>query len=71
MTPEQIAQRHEYRTGYRLVDYAEVALPVYFLTVRASTLAHKRISPIEEFVLKAVDIGLQTAGDVAAFLGAC
>jgi hypothetical protein len=51
------------------VDYAEVGLPVYFLTVRASTLAHKRISPIEEFVLKAVDIGLQTAGEVASFLG--
>jgi hypothetical protein len=69
MTPEQIAQRHQYRTGYRLVDYAEVGLPVYLLTVRASTLAHKRISPIEEFVLKAVDIGLQTAGEVASFLG--
>ena len=69
MTTEQIAQRHQYRTGYRLADYAEVGLPVYLLTVRASTLARKKISPIEEFVLKSVDLGLQTASEVASFLG--
>ena len=51
MTPEQVAQRYQYRTGYRLADYAEVGLPVYLLTVRALTLAHKKIPPIEEFVL--------------------
>lgn len=69
MTPEQVAQRYQYRTGYRLADYAEVGLPVYLLTVRALTLAHKKIPPIEEFVLKAVDAGLQSAPDVSGFLG--
>lgn len=69
MTPEQVAQRYQYRTGYRLADYAEVGLPVYLLTVRALTLAHKKISPIEEFVLKAVDAGLENVSDVSNFLG--
>src|SRR5260370_36999230 len=69
VTPEQVAQRYQYRTGYRLADYAEVGLPVYLLSVRALTLARKRISPIEEFVLKAVDAGLQSAADVSGFLG--
>ena len=43
---------------------------MYLLTVRALTLAHKKISPIEEFVLKAVDAGLQCAPDVSSFLWA-
>ena len=69
MTPEEIAQRHQYRTGYRLADYGEVGLPVYLLTVRTLTLAHKKISPIEEFVLKAIDAGLQTVEALTRFLG--
>lgn len=69
MTPEQVAKRYRTRTGYRLANYAEVGIPVYTLSVRALTLVHKHLPPIEEFVLKALDAGLVDIGEICAFLG--
>lgn len=69
MTPEQIAKRYRTRTGYRLANYAEVGIPVYVLSVRALTLIHKHLPPIEEFVLKALDAGLTNIDDISSFLG--
>lgn len=40
MTPEEVARHHAERPGYELVDYAEVALPLYKIYVVASLLQH-------------------------------
>src|SRR4051794_27875872 len=69
MTPEDVARRFEQRHGYDLVDYAEVALPLYRLTVDAVTMIHREIPPIKEFVLRAVALGLNRLADIAGFLG--
>ena len=70
MDSEKVAERYAYdRSGFKLVDYKEVGLPVYRLTILALTLAHKPIPPIEEFVLKAINIGLNSADDISSFLG--
>jgi hypothetical protein len=69
VTPEQVAKRYHARTGFRLANYAEVGIPVYALAVRALTLVHKHLPPIEEFVLKSLHAGLVDVVDISSFLG--
>ena len=67
--PEEVARRYACRPGFRLADYAEVGLPVYRLTVQAYFLSRKQIPPVEEFVLKAIEAGLDSADGIGGFLG--
>src|SRR2546426_5971177 len=69
MNGHDIAERFANRPGFRLVDYIEVALPVYSVAVQTSTLLRKRISPLEEFVMRCLKAGLSNAGEVSRFLG--
>ncbi|MCI0338692.1 MAG: phospholipase D-like domain-containing protein [Acidobacteria bacterium] len=70
MKPEEVAQRYAYsRADFDLIGYAEVGLPVYRLTILALTLRHKKVSPLEEFVLRSLSAGLINIGEVGAFLG--
>jgi hypothetical protein len=69
LTIEQIIQRYQQRGGFRLADYAEVALPIYTLNVLALTLAHRRLPPIEEFVLKCLALNLSSTNEMSRFLG--
>lgn len=69
MNAEAIARRFETRSGYVLVDYAPVALPLYRLTIDAITMVHRDLAPIKEFVLKAIATGLTEKDDVGGFLG--
>ena len=70
MTPEDVAKRHAFgRSGYELVGYAEVGLPIYQLTLLAYTIAHKNISPLDEFTLKSINAGLTSIEDLSGFLG--
>ncbi|GAB4284348.1 MAG: hypothetical protein Fur0025_15050 [Oscillatoriaceae cyanobacterium] len=62
-------RHYDNRPGFDLVSCREVGLPVYKLTVQALTQVRKPISPIEEFVLKAIDAGLSDEVDIAGFLG--
>ena len=57
------------RPGFRLVDYAEVGLPIYRIRIQAVLLNHKKIPPIEEFILKALNSGLTSAEEISEFLG--
>lgn len=69
MSIEDIAQRFSSRDGLRLRDYIEVALPVYHLRLRAITIAHKNVPPIEEFILRALAMDISSFDALAAFLG--
>lgn len=68
MTPEQTARRFEELAGFDLVDYAPCALPLWQLSVEAISVAHKKLQPIKEFCLRALDAGLDRE-DLAGFLG--
>lgn len=69
MTPDEVAARYDTRPGYRIVDYGKVGLPVYRVTAIGLTLQKKKVDPIEEFVLRAVALGLRDPEDVAGVLG--
>jgi hypothetical protein len=66
---EEVARRYDNRPGFKLVSCKEVGLPVYKVPVQALMLLQKPISPIQEFVLKAVDAGFSDIESVSAFLG--
>ncbi len=69
MTTDQIIARYKQRSGFRLADYAEVALPIYKLNVQALTLAHRRLPPIEEFILKCLGLNIVSVEAMKDFLG--
>lgn len=69
MSSEEVVQQLDDRPGYRIVDFEEVGLPVYRVVSIVLTLQPKAFSPIEDFVLRAVNVGLNDPADVAAFLG--
>jgi Mn-dependent DtxR family transcriptional regulator len=70
MKLEDAARRFAFeRPGYRLVDFMEVALPVYRLTLVASFLEHKPVTALHEFVLRVIHMGVQRDTDIASFLG--
>src|SRR5712664_874432 len=69
MNASDVARRFERRHGYDLIDYAEVALPLYRLTVDAITMVHHGIPPIKEFVMRSLAIGMTSEREVGGFLG--
>ncbi|KJS41169.1 MAG: hypothetical protein VR70_05315 [Rhodospirillaceae bacterium BRH_c57] len=70
MTPEQVAKRYAFdRPGYKLIDFLEVAVPVYRLSLLASFLERKSIAPLYEFALRSLELGLNTEEEIGSFLG--
>src|ERR1017187_1522366 len=69
MTNQEIVEQNAFRSGYAVSDYFEIALPVYRVVLQASTLVRKKISALEEFVMRSVNAGMNTPDQVAAFLG--
>lgn len=58
-----------YRPGFELVHYEEVGLPYYRLVLDALIQQRKPIGPIEEFVLRSVEAGLDRIDDITGLLG--
>jgi hypothetical protein len=70
ITDEEIIRRYAKRfPGYKLVDYDRVALPIFRIQVRLLKVVKKKIPPIAEFTLRAIDAGLTHADDISGFLG--
>lgn len=69
MTPEIIARQHQFRDGFRLVDYGEVGLPVFRLTLEAVTMAYRSLPTIQEFIMRCLSLGERSEPDIARMLG--
>ncbi|MEP3114142.1 hypothetical protein [Nisaea sp.] len=69
MSPEEVARIHQFREGFTLVDYAEVGLPVFRLTIEAVTTSHRQIPTIQEFVLRSLALGIHHEDEIARMLG--
>ena len=69
MRLEDVIAHHADRTGYDLVSFAEVTLPVYKLQMTVSLLLHTPLSPTFEFVLRAIRLGIDDAAEIALCLG--
>ena len=69
MIPAATMRQFDVREGFELVDFAEVGLPVFRLSVEAVTLQRTSMPTIHEFVLRAIGIGETGAPDIARLLG--
>ncbi|WP_269632512.1 hypothetical protein [Pelomonas sp. BJYL3] len=52
-----------------LVDYLPIALPIYLLQIEALVAEKRELMPVEEFVLKAISMGVRSGPDVLGTLG--
>lgn len=69
MSPEDIARLHQFREGFELIDYGEVGLPIFRLTLDAVTLAQRRIPTIQEFAMRCASVEIGSPDAIAATLG--
>lgn len=69
MTPADVARRHQFREGFVLIDYAEVGLPVFRLTIEAVTTSYRSIPAIQEFVMRCMALGEEDEAAIARMLG--
>jgi len=64
-----IAQRFADRPGCRYIGYREVGIPVFLLDLRAVVVENRRLSTVDEFLLRALMIGTSVVSELAAILG--
>lgn len=57
------------RPGMELVAHHEVAVPLYTLTLDVIVEEQKQVPPIEEYVLRSMDAGMDSIDRVCQFLG--
>jgi len=69
MTPEDIARIHQFREGFELIDYGEVGLPIFRLTLETVTLAQRRIPTIQEFAMRCAELDITSLTEIASTLG--
>jgi hypothetical protein len=69
MSAADVAARFAQRPDFELIAYADVGLPYWRVLTRCELLARKQISPIDEFVLRAVKIGLDRREEISVMLG--
>jgi hypothetical protein len=63
-----ILNRYE-KTGLKLLGFVDIGLPISRIRLKVLTRYEKPIPPIEEFVLKSIEAGLNTEKDISGFLG--
>jgi len=66
---EEIAQRLDRRDDYRLISYREVGLPVFRVNCVVTLQGASELGAIEEFMLKAIALGVDSIDDLESFLG--
>ncbi|MBD2443924.1 hypothetical protein H6G25_12145 [Dolichospermum sp. FACHB-1091] len=63
-----ILNRYE-KAGLKLLGFVDIGLPISQIRLKVLTRYEKPIPPIEEFVLKSIEAGLNTEKDISGFLG--
>lgn len=69
MTAAAVAARFARRPDFDLIAYADVGLPYWRLRTRCELLTRPAISPIDQFVLRAVRTGVDHRDDLLMLLG--
>jgi len=66
---EDLARSAQFREGFTLVDYAEVGLPIFRLTIEAITTATRSMPTIQEFSMRCLALGETEEFGIARMLG--
>ena len=66
---DQVALRFANEKGWELIGYADVAFEIQVLKIEALVIEKQSIPPIQEFLLKGIDIGLNTTEQLSGAFG--
>lgn len=69
MRAEDIAREHQFREGFTLVDFANVGLPIFRLTLEAITTSTRSLPTIQEFAMRCMALGEREEASIARMLG--
>jgi hypothetical protein len=69
LSPNDIARRFGVKPGFQLIDFTEVALPIFIVPVDAIVIASKPLQLVDEFLLRTIAESVNTLDEVAGFLG--
>src|SRR5690242_8425910 len=70
MNLDDLAKQHENdHPGFVLVGWYESACPSYEVFLQVRVLAPQALPPVDQFVIKAIDIGLNQASEIGKALG--
>lgn len=69
MRAEDLARDAQFREGFTLVDYAEVGLPIFRLTIEAVTTSSRSLPTINEFAMRCMALGEREERGIARMLG--
>jgi hypothetical protein len=67
--PNEIARRYGTKAGFLLIDFLQVALPIFVVPVDAIVIASKPMPLADEFILRSIEEGINTLADLSGFLG--
>ena len=69
LEPNDIARRFGAKPGFQLIDFVQVALPVFVIPIEAMVIATKPLPLVDEFLLRSTAEGVDTLEAVTGFLG--
>lgn len=69
MEPNEVARRFGAKPGFQLIDFTQVALPIFVVPIDAIVIASKPLGLVDEFVLRSISEEVDTLDDLAGFLG--
>lgn len=67
--PNEIARKFGPKPGFQLIDFTQVALPVFVVPIDAIVIASKPLALVDEFVLRSIAEEINTLDDLSGFLG--
>jgi len=69
LEPNDIARRYCFKPGFKLIDFLEVALPIFVIPIEAIVIASKPLGLVDEFLLRSIAEGINSLPDLTGFLG--
>jgi hypothetical protein len=60
LEPNDIARRYGAKPGYQLIDFLQVALPVFVIPIEAIVIAAKPLGLVDEFLLRSINENINT-----------
>ncbi len=67
--PNEIPRKFGPKPGFQLIDFTQVALPVFVVPIDAIVIASKSLALVDEFVLRSIVEEVDTLDDLSGFLG--
>lgn len=69
LEPNDVARRYGAKPGYQLIDFLQVALPVFVIPIEAIVIASKPLGLVDEFLLRSITENINTLSTISGFLG--